>query len=467
MVMSNNTQSKKLLFILLSVAIATIISFLPPRGPQMIYVGIFVGMLIVLITQVLEDWIIAIALLAIMVVFKIAPLGTVFATFSQSTIWLIVGVLALTIGINNSGLLNRVALYILRLFPATNKGIILALISTGAIISPLIPSGTAKTNLLMPLATAFTEQMGFKEHSKGAKGIFAATYLPSFMAGNAFLNGSLNVPIMMGFMGAAIKGSMTYMTWLAATSIWLAAIIIGTYVYCVIFCKPEEAIDLPKDFIKKRLEELGPMTGKEKFAGITIILALIAWMTQSMHGIDAGMICLLAVVALGAYGLISTQEFIAKVPWSLIVFVGALLSVAGFMQTLGVSNWVSGFLGPYISPIVANAWVFVPALGIITFLLRYIVISQWAALAIILAIFSPLLPAAGINLFVLVFVEVMCGQVWNVTYQNPIFLTSISAAGGKYVTYQDARPISYAYWVMCIIGSTLSIPLWQLMGFIK
>ena len=101
------------------------------------------------------------------------------------------------------------------------------------------------------------------------------------------------------------------------------------------------------------------------------------------------------------------------------------------MSSTGASTWIAGLLGPIISPIISSPYIFVPCLCIITFLLRHVIVSQLCCLAIMLAIFGPLLPDAGISMFVLVLVEYMSGMIWNTAYMNPVNVAAIKMAGGK------------------------------------
>lgn len=206
------------------------------------------------------------------------------------------------------------------------------------------------------------------------------------------------------------------------------------------------------------------MSKKEKQGIVILLVCLILWLTQSVHKIDAGMVALLGSAAMAFCGLITTPDLCAKGQWNLIIFIGALLGFSSFMSSTGASTWIAGLLGPIISPIISSPYIFVPCLCIITFLLRHVIVSQLCCLAIMLAIFGPLLPDAGISMFVLVLVEYMSGMIWNTAYMNPVNVAAIKMAGGKYVTFEDSRKTNFLYMACCLIGFTLSVPVWQALG---
>lgn len=463
-----NSGRKKILFLFFSIIIGVIIALQsPPSGlspAAMRYAGIFVAMIFLLVSQAFSDWIVVLAATALLTLTKTATIAEAYSPFSGSIVWLIVMVLSLTIGVGKSGLLTRIGLKVMTFFPANYRGAVLALMASGLVTTPLIPSAMAKVNIIIPTTTAITEQFGLKERSKGALGLFSATYMTIMLGSNVFLSGSLYVAIMLGFLK---EQNFTYVSWLVATSVWLAVVLIGTYIYCITYCKPKQDISFPSDYFKEQLRKLGPMSRDEKLVGILLFICLLIWSTAQLHGMDTAMVGLVAVCVLAGYGLITDADFIGKVQWTLVVFIGGLLGMANLMTSLGWSAFIAKLLGPAFVPIVSNPWIFVPFLCVFTYILRFVVIEQVTSLVITFAIFSPLMQQAGMSPFILVFVQFMAAMVWNVPYQNPYPLTTLQIAGGKYVTFAEFRKSSYAYMVICLIGMTVSIPLWQILGFIR
>ena len=151
-----------------------------------VYAGVFLSVIVLLLTQVLPDWVVVIGASSLMIltdaVFRkmglqsetVFTMNVLFGAFSGSTVWLIIMVFALSAGIGKSGLLNRIAIGILSLFPPTYTGAVAAMMCTGTVLSPLIPSVNAKVNLLIPFATSTTEEMKIKPRSKQALGLFTA-----------------------------------------------------------------------------------------------------------------------------------------------------------------------------------------------------------------------------------------------------------------------------------------------------
>lgn len=449
-----------------------------------VYAGVFLSVVVLLLTGALPDWVVVMGASALLILsdalFRLAgvyadPVFTMsglFGAFSGSTVWLIIMVFALSAGISKSGLLNRIAILILSKFPPTYNGAVAAMMTTGAVLSPLIPSVNAKVNILIPFATSTTEEMKIKPRSKEALGLFSACYLPAYIGGNAFLTGSVYASVICGFVTSyaqslgADGAEFTFGSWFLAASIWFLVLLVGTYIFCAIVCKPKEKVEFSKDFYTSRLKEMGPMSRDEKIAAAILVVSLALWSTSSIHHLDTGMIGWMAVCIMCATGLLEPADINKKVPWALIIFIGCLLGMANYMGSLGWSNAIAAALSPVLSPVVGNKFLFVAVLCIFTYLLRFLIIEQNTALVVVMAIFGGLMKAAGINLYVIIFVEFMSSMVWTMPYMNPFAMATLQVAGGKYVTFKEMQKASIAYMIINLIGCLASIPLWYSLGYL-
>ena len=112
---------KKVLKIVLPMIVALIIGAIPaPEGltqPAMIYAGIFVCVVAWLVLRAVPDWAAFLACLTAYVVFGLAKFGDVFSSFADGTIWVLFGAFGISTVIAKTGLVKRLAFWVLRLFP--------------------------------------------------------------------------------------------------------------------------------------------------------------------------------------------------------------------------------------------------------------------------------------------------------------------------------------------------------------
>ena len=454
-------NKKSIIMLVISIAVGAVIANIPPfeglTATSMTYLGIFVGMLIMLIANALPSWATCLGAMALMVAFQVGSLAEVFSAFGGSIVWLMIAVFAFATGIENSGLLTRLALKMLTIFPKNYRGQVLSLMTAGLVVSPLIPSNNAKTNLLAPMATEMTKQVGYEKRSKPALGLLTAVFMPPYIGSHAFLTGSANVAFMLGVVGL----SFSWVGYLSLTWVWLILLLLGTYIFCMTYCRPKEKLNLPENYFSDKYQALGKMKKEEWVALVVVVACLALWISNIF---DAGMVALLGAVAMSAFGILTPKDFQTRIPWGLIMFIGALIGIAGFMSTTGVSTWLAGLLGPSVSPVVSSVWIFVPVLLVLTWILRAFIPAQGVCIVILYSIFGPLLPDAGISLFIFGFVEYIGGNIWFNGFMNPFVLGALGVAGNEYVTIKEFKKSAYAYAVISIVAMMGSIPLWMAMG---
>ena len=218
--MSKKTRSTLLGFVIAIIALA-LIAYLPAETETMSraawqYLGCFVFMLVLIISRAVPDWAAVLCTMAVLVALKVATVAQVTSNFASSTVWLCIGVFVMSVGINNSGFMKRIALWVLCKFPGTYRAQVTAMLLAGLATTPMIPSAFAKTALMAPMTAQVSEVIGVKPFSKQALGIWFANFACTYTLGNAFMSGSAFVALMIGFMGM----NFTWGGWLAATWLW-------------------------------------------------------------------------------------------------------------------------------------------------------------------------------------------------------------------------------------------------------
>lgn len=439
----------------------------PKMGPaSMVYIGIFVWMLVWMVLDIIPEVITALMAMCLFVIFNAGKFNDVFAPLGQETFWLIAGAFGIAAGVAKSGLLTRITYAVMKLFPGHYKGQITAIMTSGLVISPLIPSLAAKTAILMPLAASISKSLSFVKGSKGAIGLWGAAYFAAGLFGNAFFSGGAFTFFTFSFLKPEEIAKYDWFGWLGAVSIWALVLIIGSYLYMITVYKPTDYTPVTKEEAIARSKALGSMSFHEKASGVILAFALIGWMIGGKIHLNSAAVGVGALLLLVATGVLTKVEFRTKVAWETAFFIGAILSIAGLLTKLNVHLWLSAVLGPIISPLVGNPFIFLPLLCIITYVLRYVVVSQMATATILFAVFGSIAPLAGLSLWVVMFTIFMSTQVWNLTFHNTCYVAAVGAMGSELADFKDAVKMSYAYMVINLVGIILSIPLWKILGFI-
>ncbi|HBT95447.1 MAG TPA: hypothetical protein DEB24_04880 [Coriobacteriia bacterium] len=473
------TKESSLIITVLKIVIPLLIGIgiafiTPPEGlerPAMIYMGIFVCTIIWLVLDVIADYIAVILALSAFVVFNVTDLKTAFAPFADSSVWLVIGAFAISAVIAKCGLLKRVAFSILKLFPENYTGQITALFTTGLIISPMIPSLTAKAAILAPFANAASKALGYAKSSKAAAGMFCATWIAAGILGCAFLSGAVPVFTILGFLSPEAQAEWTWIQWFLAALVWLIVILLGSFAAVLVLYNPKkdkaaEAMAIEKGFAKKQLADLGPMTRDEKLAAVFLTLALLGWIFGKQIGINSAIWALIIMGLMAIFGLMTPKDFTTRISWTTVFFIGGVFSLAAMITKLSINTWLAGILSPVIGPLAANPFIFVAVIVIATYLIRLVIISQTATTAIFFAALGGICIAAGIDPWVMLFTCYMSTLVWHFSFTNTTYVAAIGSTNGEMVEHKDTLPMNFAYMGINLVACLASVPVWQLMGML-
>lgn len=440
----------------------------PPAGLEpasMRFLGIFACVMIYLLTEALPTYALALLLCSSFVIFKVAPFSMAFGQFASDTMMLLIGALGIGAGISKSGLLNRVTLNIMQLFPGNFRGQIFAFLTTGTIVGPLIPSSFAKLAIAAPFGKAVAENLGMDKESKGAAGIFSAVWIAFGNAAPVFLSASVWGYLVLGLLPSPYKEQFTWGHWLAAAWPWGAVILAGSYLAIMLLYQPEQELQLPADYGKKALNALGPMTWNEKITAFIMAIAVILWVSERIHGISASLVALCAWGLMLSFKVLEAQDIKTCIPWDMLIFIGAILNLAALFTPLKIDSWIGTVAGPHLEPMTSNIFIFVAGVSLLVYLARFVILSQMATFTVFSVILIPLALEAGFNPWIVPFIVLVSSGVWNLYFQNTVFLATL-AASGDMTTHKQMTKMSIAYMLISTLGLWACIPVWKLLGII-
>lgn len=429
------------------------------------YLAILAAMVFMLISGVFDEHIVILVTLAMCVVLNIAPFSTIFSAYSGTTMWMVLTILPITVVIQKSGLMNRIALYLLKIFPGSYKWQLLSLSLSSMIISPLIPSTTAKSSLLASLTASLAEKMRLEKQSKPLTGIFLSVFINGPSMGHIFLSGSVQALLVVGMMPEDMAARFSWMGWLAAASVWAVIAFILIYLVLLILYHPENPVSLSKDEINQMLKDMGKISGTEKVTAVLMILTLLGWITKSVTGIPECIFAIATYSVLFTLDAISKKEFRANVPWDVWVYVGGIVCVASLFTTLGIDVWLAEVMTPVVKIITCNPIVYITALVLIVYAFRIFIVSSIATVTIFYVVFATTAyQLLGISPFITGFLIIGASKSWPTEYTNTNYVTAEAIVGKDAVRFKDAQLMSHIYILITIVAAIVSIPFWKLIG---
>lgn len=463
-------NSKKLLTGIIGIIIGIIIALLPaPSGlsrQAMIVLGSVVTANIFWIGSLIPNVATGLIMISLWAVAGIVTFEEAFGVFSKTTWWIIVGGLGIGFAATKSGLIKRISLHIMKLFPVSFTGQSLALLSSGILVAPGIPSTNAKGVLAAPIARSINKILGNDEPSKESAGLFMAAFWGFIVSGPIFLSATSTNYAIKGLLPQAIQEQLSWGGWLKISIVWGILLMVAGFLVLNLIYKPKNEKKLDKKFINDQIKELGPMSRDEKITGIVLLITLFFWMMERTLNINASLTAVISLSILMAFNVITPKEFNSSTGWNVSIFIGCAMTLGTVLGLVGVSDWIKETLGGVISPLLSNPLYAVIAIPLIIFIAKFALVSLITASTVFLLIFVPFFETISFSPLVLVFIVATSINIWFLPYMNPPFLTTHAAVNNNMLRNKDAMITSLIYLVLNIGGLLVSLLYWKAIGLI-
>ena len=485
--------------------------------------GILIMAIVWWITGVLPEFVTAVVMAVLFVVVAGISVGATFSTFASSTWWLLLSAFTLGVGMKTSGLMRRIALAIVRKFPRTFRCQVIAQLVTGTVLGPLIPSLAVKGAMLAPLAMSIGDELGYERQGKRATGLFAAMLVGIRTVAPTIVSASVTGYALMATLPADVQEQFNMASWFVAALPWLVVVlalnyflIMGMYgrgeasacdavedspsdtvgapgnaqsleqssLRCgTRFVGAAECADSKQDEAESSVAEpsrggtdlndnqsipdgLGPLSVVEKRMLAIILVTVVLWATEPFHHISAMAVGLAALVFMFVLKVIDVLAFKSGVNWTSLLFIGIALGLGSVFAEAGLNDWVMQTCGPAFQALAGNPYLLVLGIGVITVVLRFLIVSEVAYLNLLMAFLVPMAASVGVNPWVLGFSAYALVIAWFAKYQSPIYLAAFYAVDGKMAKHSELAKYCGVYLATCLAGLVVCVPYWQWMGLL-
>lgn len=453
--------------------------------------GILIMAIVWWVTGVLPEFVTAVVMAVLFVVVAGVSVEATFSTFASSTWWLLLSAFTLGVGMKTSGLMRRIALAIVRKFPRTFASQVAAQLITGTVLGPLIPSLAVKGAMLAPLAMSIGDELGYERQGKRATGLFAAMLVGIRTVAPTIVSASVTGYALMATLPADVQAQFNMATWFVAALPWLVVVLVLNYVLILVMygrdgeegaafssvdtttpgdARSSKAPEPPRagadDTVVDADVDLGPLSTVEKRMLAIILVTVVLWATEPLHHVSAMAVGLTALVAMFVLKVIDAAAFKAGVNWTSLLFIGIALGLGSVFAEVGLNDWVMQTCGPTFQVLAGNPYALVLGIGVITVVLRFLIVSEIAYLNLLMAFLVPMAASVGVNPWVLGFSAYALVIAWFAKYQSPIYLAAFYAVDGKMAKHSELAKYCGVYLATCLVGLAVSVPYWQWMGLL-
>lgn len=310
--------------------------------------GIFAGTIMMLMLQGLPEpsaIFVGVSAAGLIVV----PLKDVLVGYTDTTVWLIVVAIMMSLGFKKSGLAKRVGLILIKAFGKSSLGLGYVLGVTDLMLATTIPGAPARAGgLVFPLAQGIFEVVGSKPYENPRRlGAYLTVllYMMDMVAGSLFLTGMGPNLLSMKLAGQILGVDVSW-------GLWTLAAVPGFFVfflipYLVYKMYPPELISVEEVRVmaREQLKTLGSVTKREIIVGITFLLCLVLWATSSMTHIDTTLVAFLGVTIMILTDVIEWQDIAdSKETWGILIWFGGIIGLSSALEKLGFFRWLTGMM---------------------------------------------------------------------------------------------------------------------------
>jgi anion transporter len=403
------------------------------------------------------------------VVLGIVPSNLALAGFSHNSWFFVVSALGLGAAVNKSGLLNRLALRLLRRIPLSgHKTHSFVLFASGILITPLLPSGKARAVIALPVSQAIANTKGYADRSNGSVALSLAALIGFTHMSFMFLTGGTFCLIGWNLLPGEAKAEFGWMTW------FLAALPAGILIFFFVFTaihllfplNAEDKVAELKSIPHPNLENPGPLTGAEWIGVLVLALTLVGWLTKPLHGIDETWVALGGLLVFLTTGCLDKKSFRNNLDWGLIVFYGIINSMAVISQHLKIDRWVGELIAPVLADVAANRMEFLIAVIMIVCLTR-LCLRKAPTIILVTLILLPLGHNIGIHPGVILLTILAASECFVLPYQDGPYQIAYSSIDGQAFSHRQARKVLAVRYVATTVAIAVSVPYWKLLGLIQ
>ncbi len=342
-------MKKQTLGIGLAVVLFGVLLCLPvPEGLSaegMRCLALFAAVFILYLFEAIHAAVVSLMIVPLLVICHITDISTALSGFSSSSTYLIVGSFVLAQAVIQSGLGSRITYGILLMIGTGARAITLGILLVNIVLAFIIPSSTARTAMMLPIclsiAHAFT---GTERRTQFGANLMMTLCVTNSTISAGILTATISNPMAVDYIGSHGGRAVSFADWM----LWgMPPALLLTFVsWLLIQClfRPEQKeLSGGRAFIRSRLEELGPVSRKERISMIVFVITVMLWIVGDRFGIDSTAACLLGacVLCLPKVGVLTWDDCKNSISLSVVFICSGGISLGAAMSATGAAGWIA------------------------------------------------------------------------------------------------------------------------------
>lgn len=420
----------------------------------------------------LDDTYVALGAALILVATGVVEDSELFEPLGEDTVWLLLTALVIVAGVTASGLTARVAGFVV-----TGAGTLRQLVhlTTGALVvmAFAIPSTSGRAALALPVFVALAAVLKDRARVVLALSLlFPSVILLSAVA--SYLGAGAHL-ITAQILDAAGHDSFGVGTWLI---LGLPLALVSSHVCAELilwlFTRPEDR----RRPVAVTLEDLqshtttpitGPLTVAQSRSALLVAAVVILWCSEPLHGLHPAIVGLFGALLAASprWGSVRLGAALKSVPWSLLVFMAATLTLGTGLIDSGAAHWLAErALGPVQSAGAAAPALFVVLVVVVSTGAHLIIQSRSARSAVLIPIVVALAPGLGVDPTAVAFASTAAAGFCHTLTSSAKPVTLFSDVEGA-ETFRPEHLLRLSAWlapISAVLVLIFTFAVWPVMG---
>ncbi|EGO62822.1 SLC13 family permease [Acetonema longum] len=399
--------------------------------------------------------------LLLLAVFKVAEPTLIFSTWTTSMMYLIIGAYLIATAVKESGLGERIAYWYIARYVTDFKSIIISIFALTFILALLIPHPWPRAFLIMSVMAVVIKSAEIPRED--AVKIGFTVFTASIPVSMIFLTGDASINPLAA--ASCAPETVGWMEWFKIMGLPMIATSFITMFMILFMFKSSRGVTVNKDEIARQRMELGPMTGKEKRTAFWVILAIILWMTDTVHGIDIGWVTLFIAVmmAMPKVGGILAPGSWSGVPVQTLLFLTAAVAIGRVGGATGMNAWIAQTLLPGTVP--ENMFVLAAFITLVSIVIHMCFGSVIAVMGIVIPAMLAFTKPMGLTSIIPVMIAYTAINAhFILPFHNLAILVGTGEENGMYTEKETIKFGVPFTLVLFIIACLIEIPWWKAIG---
>ncbi len=291
-------------------------------------------------THAIPEHLTSLGFMVLVVIFGIDTPAAAFSGFTGGGVWLVFGGIIIGLAVTDTGLGQRIAERALRGIDLSYGRAVAGLMIANVLLLFIVPASIGRVVILMPIALALADHMGFMPGSRGRTGFALTVGVGGTLPSLAVLPSNLPNIVLYGA-AESIYGIVPtyaeYLLWHFPLSGLTRAVILG---FLVVWLFPDRARKPETD------PEPTPMSARERTLLIVLSLTLALWVTDFLHHISPAWIALLSAVVILApvLKLVPPTALVDNTNLRPFFYIAGILAVGAIVANSGLGAVIAAFL---------------------------------------------------------------------------------------------------------------------------